>query len=157
MERADSVRLLQNSQQLRQNVIAAANAALKAETHVNDANDDEVQELTGGTDKPFISASNSKPGLLPGAEITARNAKLNLGLPQQGTFADSHDGQKASPSADPAASVSTQHDLQSAHALHKSIGGNDGASFDSISTEKTRFQPSLIDRENARSTGSEQS
>jgi len=153
LERADSVRLLKNNQALRQNVIAAANAALYND---NDANDDEVGQITSGNENSFVSTSNSKPGLLPDAQANALNATLKLGLPQQGTFSDAHDGQKASPNADPTASVSTQNELPSAHVIHKSLSGENCASFAPISAQTAQYSSAFVDQQATKSIGKEQ-
>lgn len=153
LERADSVRLLKNNQALRQNVIAAANAALYND---NDANDDEVGQITSGNENSFVSTSNSKPGLLPYAQANALNATLKLGLPQQGTFSDAHDGQKASPNADPTASVSTQNELPSAHVIHKSLSGENCASFAPISAQTAQYSSAFVDQQATKSIGKEQ-
>ncbi|UJR23204.1 hypothetical protein I4U23_026223 [Adineta vaga] len=162
LERADSVRLLSNNKNLRQAAVAAANAAAandpQFEPHLTDANDDEVQELTRGNQNQtntYVSTSNSKPGLLPDAQTTAFNKKLNLGLPNQGTFADPHDGQKQAPDGDNKSSVSTQDDMPSAHVLHKSLSGNNTTSFAPISSSNTQYKSAFVDQQAAKTTGKE--
>lgn len=158
MERADSVRLLGINNDLRKNIIAASNAS-ENDSNFPDANDDEVRELTSGKENQgsaFVSTSNSKPGLLPDAQTTALNKTLNLGLPQQGTFSDAHDGQKVSPSSGSKASISTQNDLPSADVLHPSMAGMNTVSFESIGTSSAQYSSAFIDQQVAKSMGKEQ-
>jgi hypothetical protein len=104
----------------------------------------------------FISNSNSKPGLLPDAETTALNKKLNLGLPEQGTFSDPHDGQKEESHSDRKSSVSTQKNFTSANVFHKSLSGVDTVSFDPISATGAEYSPAFVDQQAAKSIGKEQ-
>jgi hypothetical protein len=159
LERADSARLVSLNKPIRQNAIDAANAALANEPMLTDANDDEIQELTRGKENQgntYISRSNSKPGLLPDAQTTALNSKLNLGLPDRGTFSDPHDGQKESPNSDKKPSISTQNDLPSANVFHKSLSGVETSSFDPISATGTQYSTAFIDQQVAKSIGKEQ-
>lgn len=162
MERADSVRLLKINNDLRKNIIAAANASSnRSENDPNftDANDDEVRELTSGKENQgsaFVSTSNSKPGLLPNAQTTALNKTLNLGLPQQGTFSDAHDGQKRSTSNDTKSTTSTQNHPPSADVFHKPIAGVNIASFEPISAPTAQYSPPVLDQAAAKSIGKEQ-
>ncbi|CAF1239042.1 unnamed protein product [Adineta ricciae] len=163
LERADSVRLLSINKDLRRAAVDAANEASandpQLESTLTDANDDEVRELTsskGNQTSTFISTSNSKPGLLPDAQTTALNKTLNLGLPTQGTFSDSHDGQRQAPEGQTKPTVSTQDDLPSAHVLHKSLSGVDKTSFAPFSSSNTQFTSPSVDQQAAQSIHKEQ-
>ncbi|CAF1312571.1 unnamed protein product [Adineta steineri] len=160
LDRADSVRLLSINKNSPQAVAGnAANVSHTNEPTFTDANDDEVNELTGGKENHgnmYVSTSNSKPGLLPDAQTTALNKKLNLGLPDHGTFSDPHDGQKQAPDSTRRATVSTQDDLPSADVLHKSLSGNNTASFAPISASGAQYSSAFVDQQAAKSVGKEQ-
>jgi hypothetical protein len=163
MERADSVRLLSINKQFRQDPGSTANTNSTNESQrqatFNDANDDdEVREINSGKENQentYISTSNSKPGLLPDAQTKAFNSKLNLGLPQPGTFSDPHDGQKHSLNSDRNSSVSTQQDLPSADVFHKSSSGGNIASFEPINESGIQYSSAFIDQQAAKSIGKE--
>ena len=155
MERADSVRLLSLNPDLR----STSNHA-RTEAALTDANDDdEVHSINSGKENQenaFISTSNSKPGLLPDAHITAFNNKLNLGLPQQGTFSDPHDGQKDEAGVDRKSTVSSQKDFRTANIFQKSSTGGPTASFEPISAANTDFSSAFVDHQAAKPIDKEQ-
>ena len=147
MERADSVRLLPLSHARTQAALADAN------------DDDEVRSINSGKENQenaFISTSNSKPGLLPDAHITAFNNKLNLGLPQQGTFSDPHDGQKDEAGVDRKLTVSSQKDFSMASIFQKSSTGGPTASFEPTSAGIAEFSSAFVDQQAVKSIGKEQ-
>ncbi len=164
MERADSVGLLLIKKPLRQDAVRTANTNSTNESRLeatfNDANDDdEVREINSGKENQentYISTSNSKPGLLPDAQTKALNSKLNLGLPQPGTFSDPHDGQKKSTNNGTNSSISTQKDLPTADIFHKSSSGANIASFEPINESGIQYSSAFIDQQAAKSIGKEQ-
>jgi hypothetical protein len=163
LERADSVRLLTINKQFRQDAVAAANAGStngpQLEPTFTDANDDEVGEINRGKENQgstYLSTSNSKPGLLPDVQTTAFNDKLNLGLPEPGTFSDPHDGRKEASDSDKKSAISTQQDLPSADVFHRSLSGLDTASFEPISASGIQYSSAFIDQQVAKSIGKEQ-
>ncbi len=156
MERADSVRSLSIKKPLLSDANVASTNQHQSESTMTDANDDEVNEINRGKENTFISTSNSKPGLLPDAQTTAINKKLNLGLPEQGTFSDAHDGQKQSPSSVGIASISTQNDLPLADVFHRSLSGTNTASFEPISATGAQYSSAFVDQQAAKSVGKEQ-
>ena len=114
---------------------------------MTDANDDEVNAITGGKENQFVSTSNSKPGLLPDAQTTAFNKKLNLGLPSQGTFSDPHGGQNQ---------PSSTGDLSSTDGFQKSLSAPSTASFEPISATGAQYSSAFVDQQVAKSVGKEQ-
>jgi hypothetical protein len=153
LERADSVRSLSLKKPFLQDANATNPSQL--EPTFTDANDDEVNEINRGKEYKFISTSNSKPGLLPDAQTTAFNKKLNLGLPEKGTFSDPHDGQDKSSSNDQIPSISTQQDLPTADVFHESLSGANIASFDPISANGAQYSSAFVDQQAAKSIGKE--
>ncbi|CAF2631450.1 unnamed protein product [Rotaria sp. Silwood2] len=160
LERADSVRLLPMRKKVQNDTDHAASATgPKLQSTITDANDDEVHEITsrkGHQGITYVSTSNSKPGLLPDAHTTALNDKLNLGLPDRGTFSDSHDGKKQAPNNDTNSSISTQKDFSLPDTFLGSLGGADTASFEPTSTIGAQYSSAFIDQQAAKSIGKEQ-
>lgn len=163
MERADSVRLLKiNKNILNSDSLATNKSAANEKPHdstYTDDNDDEVREITGRQENQgssYVSTSNMKPGMLPDIQTTAQNNKLNLGLPEHGTFLDPHDGQRESPAGKKTGFVSTQENLPSTDTLHRSVSGNDSASFEPTNASGVEYSSALVDQQAAKSVGKEQ-
>ncbi|CAF1102841.1 unnamed protein product [Rotaria sp. Silwood1] len=158
LERADSVRLLpMRKRVLKDTDHTASDHGPQTKSTLNDANDDEVREIIGEIENPsniYVSTSNSKPGLLPDAQTKALNDKLNLGLPDRGTFSDSHDGQKQPSDSD--RKSSTPRDLSLSDAFHGSLSSVGTSSFEPTSTTGVQYSSAFVDQQAAKSIGKEQ-
>ncbi|CAF3307004.1 unnamed protein product [Rotaria socialis] len=160
LERADSVRLLPHRKDITTTTISAVSTHIsQLDTSLNDANDDEVDAITGSAQNQnsvYVSTSNSKPGLLPGAKTRAMNDELNRGLPQHGAFSDPHDGQKEAPDTDGKSSISTQIGLPIANVVHQTTDKADTSAFEPTSASSVQYSSAFLGQQAAKSIGKEQ-